>query len=92
MKIFASTLDYTSVAKEFAVKNNIELWDYTDIASICEVYNYEDFEKDLIDKKIKAEKYISSYQYGIAPIKESELNEEDIIKLNHKNYSNNTNK
>jgi hypothetical protein len=37
----------TSVAREFAEKNSIELWDYTDIASICEVYNFEDFENDL---------------------------------------------
>jgi len=78
IKIFASTLDYTSVAKGFANKNNIELWDYTDIASICEVYNFEDFEKALIGRWIRTEKYISSYQYGIAPIKEFELDEDDI--------------
>lgn len=78
LKIFVNTGHYTDHAKKFAKDNNIEIWDYKDIASICEVYNYSDFKKDLKVKGFQIEDYISSYQSGIYPVQESELDEDDI--------------
>jgi hypothetical protein len=79
LKIFINTWDYTDYARNFWKDNNIEIWDYEDIASICEVYNYEDFKDDLRERKLKIGNYISYHQSGISPVRAEELDDEDIF-------------
>ena len=78
MKIFVNTWDFTSYALKFWESNNIEIWNYEDIASICEVYNYESFLKDLKDLGYDLNRYISYQQSWMIPFLQEELNEEDI--------------
>jgi len=77
--LFINTWTYTSYARNFAENNGIELWDYEDIASICEVYNYEDFLYDIKKKWYKLGKYLSYQQNWMFPIKQDDLTEEDIF-------------
>jgi len=78
LKIFVNTWDYTAYAREFGSINNIEIWDYEDIASICESYNYESFLQELKDKDYKLNTYISYQQSWMIPFLEEELDDNDI--------------
>lgn len=77
-KIFINTADYSSPSRRFAKENDIELWDYTDIASICEEYNFEEFKKDIKLQNLESNKYISDYQQWLFPVFYRDLNENDI--------------
>lgn len=79
MKIFVNTWDFTSYALDFWKENDIEIWNYEDIASICEAYNYEDFVADLKKWWYKLGSYLSYQQSWMIPFLHEELNEEDIF-------------
>lgn len=79
MKIFVNTWDFTSYALDFWKNNDIEIWNYEDIASICEVYNYESFLNELKAGAYDLNRYISYQQSWMIPFLQEELNEEDIF-------------
>lgn len=76
---FITTWFFSNYSKEFAKKNNIELYDYDDISFISKYYSLVDFEKDLRDEwfNIKDFKNLKYEQISFVDFTFDELTEEE---------------
>lgn len=57
--LFATTWSYTHSSKDFAMKNNIDLFDYKDIWYISENYSLEDFLEEFKNKWYKVDNILN---------------------------------
>ncbi len=81
--LFATTWSYTHSSKDFAMKSNIDLFDYKDIWNISEYYSLEDFLEEFKNKWYKVENILNKEYIQVEmnqlSFNYSDLQESDIL-------------